>query len=213
MQKKYYEILEVSARASSEVIEKAYKTLVKKYHPDNNQGNEEYAKKLILINEAYEILSDETKRVKYDQDLLEEERRRASTVRDKERTEQNFESTFGAQKTQPETTRDVVFTDTSQNNAYLNVLNEYRSYLDDLKNKERWARGEYTKEELKRIRDYKAKIWKENFYLNIKTSFYMAIFFLGVILICMLPPMKGYIEKHFLQSDIVKAVMDTFRIK
>ena len=32
--KNYYEILEVDSKASPEVIEKAYKTLVKKYHPD-----------------------------------------------------------------------------------------------------------------------------------------------------------------------------------
>ena len=36
--KNYYEILEVNQKASSEVIEKAYKVLVKKYHPDLYNG-------------------------------------------------------------------------------------------------------------------------------------------------------------------------------
>ena len=36
--KNYYEILEVDSKASPEVIEKAYKTLVKKYHPDLQNG-------------------------------------------------------------------------------------------------------------------------------------------------------------------------------
>ena len=46
--KKYYEILEVDKNASQEVIEKAYKTLAKKYHPDLQQGSmkQQYAEKM-----------------------------------------------------------------------------------------------------------------------------------------------------------------------
>lgn len=65
--KTFYDWLEVSPKASSEVIEKAYKTLVKKYHPDLQQSNklknEEIIKK---INESYSVLSDKTKRANYD---------------------------------------------------------------------------------------------------------------------------------------------------
>ena len=39
--KNYYEILEVNKKASKEVIEKAYKVLVKKYHPDLYKGEKE----------------------------------------------------------------------------------------------------------------------------------------------------------------------------
>ena len=65
----YYEILEVSRMASKEVITKAYKVLVRKYHPDLEQeeGKKEEAKeKMVRINEAYETLSDDEKRKKYD---------------------------------------------------------------------------------------------------------------------------------------------------
>lgn len=66
MQKKdYYEILEVSRNASDEVIKTAYKSLVKKYHPDNT-GNIEDDKKIIEIKEAYEVLSDPVRRKAYD---------------------------------------------------------------------------------------------------------------------------------------------------
>ena len=54
--KNYYEILEVDKNASEEVIEKAYKTLAKKYHPDL-QNNSDCQDKMRQINEAYEILS------------------------------------------------------------------------------------------------------------------------------------------------------------
>ena len=63
-----YEILEVSEKASKEVIEKAYHVLAKKYHPDLQQEvqKQEAEKKMKQINEAYEILSDEEKRKEYD---------------------------------------------------------------------------------------------------------------------------------------------------
>ena len=73
--KNYYEILEVDKNASEEVIEKAYKTLAKKYHPDlQTAENKEYAEKRMKeINEAYYILSDEQKRKAYDEKLEAEE--------------------------------------------------------------------------------------------------------------------------------------------
>lgn len=73
-----YDILEVSRKASKEVIEKAYKTLAKKYHPDlQTAENKEYAEKRMKeINEAYDILSDEQKRKAYDEKLEAEEQKK-----------------------------------------------------------------------------------------------------------------------------------------
>lgn len=71
--KNYYEILEVSETASKEVIEKVYKVLAKKYHPDVNPENiKEAEEKFKEISEAYEVLSDDTKRKAYDIELLSE---------------------------------------------------------------------------------------------------------------------------------------------
>lgn len=66
--KNYYEILEVDKNASEEVIEKAYKTLAKKYHPDL-QNNSNCQNKMQQINEAYEILSNDFKRREYDEKI------------------------------------------------------------------------------------------------------------------------------------------------
>ena len=72
--KDYYGILEVNPNASKEIIEKAYKTLVKKYHPDlySSVEKKEAEKKLKDINEAYNILSDSFLRSQYDLEIQKE---------------------------------------------------------------------------------------------------------------------------------------------
>ena len=65
----YYEMLGINKNASSSEIKKAYRTLAIKYHPDRNLGNKAAEEKFKDINEAYETLSDQTRRVQYDQSI------------------------------------------------------------------------------------------------------------------------------------------------
>jgi curved DNA-binding protein CbpA len=62
----HYELLQVSADASPEVIDACWKALMRKFHPDKGKGNTELAKKL---NEAHDVLSDPIKRQAYDIEL------------------------------------------------------------------------------------------------------------------------------------------------
>ena len=70
-EKTLYEILEVSENASPEIIEKAYKTLAKKYHPDlQEEANKSKAEAMMKkINEAYDVLGNEEKRKAYNAEL------------------------------------------------------------------------------------------------------------------------------------------------
>ena len=64
--KDFYQILGVSKSSSPDDIKKSYRKLAMQYHPDKNQGNKKAEDKFKEISEAYEILSDETKKKNYD---------------------------------------------------------------------------------------------------------------------------------------------------
>jgi DnaJ-class molecular chaperone len=65
----YYEILEVPQTASALELKKAYRRLALQYHPDRNQGSADSKDKFQQIGQAYECLSDASKREDYDRQL------------------------------------------------------------------------------------------------------------------------------------------------
>lgn len=66
MNKDYYKILGVERNATKEDLKKAYRKLAVQYHPDKNPGNKESEAMFKEIAEAYDVLSDDQKRSKYD---------------------------------------------------------------------------------------------------------------------------------------------------
>lgn len=129
----YYEILEVSRMASKEVITKAYKVLVRKYHPDleQDEGKKEEAKeKMVRINEAYETLSDDEKRKKYDDTI--------AILEEKERIEKEKKKQQG--KTQNVNTN--VDNVNSNNNISINNIDNVNNLNDDTKLQEEMQRAE-----------------------------------------------------------------------
>lgn len=117
-----YEILEVSEKASKEVIDKAYHVLVKKYHPDLQQEEEKQnaEEKMKQINEAYEILSNEEKRREYDIAL------------ENERKQEEKDSYVNVQR--QETANQETYNENSNQNVYKNQrVNENTNYKNQKK--------------------------------------------------------------------------------
>ena len=108
--KDYYGILEVNPKASNEIIEKAYKTLVKRYHPDiySSVQKREAEKKLKDINEAYNILSDSFLRSQYDLELQKERERISQERVNNYNVTQNSESTVNYNRNETQKKKDDV---------------------------------------------------------------------------------------------------------
>jgi molecular chaperone DnaJ len=62
-----YEVLGLARGATQDEVKKAYRKLARRFHPDVNPGKKDAEKKFREIQEAYAVLSDDTKRRQYDQ--------------------------------------------------------------------------------------------------------------------------------------------------
>ena len=63
----YYDVLGVSKSADNKEIKKAYRKIAIKFHPDKNPGDKQAEEKFKEAAEAYEVLSNNEKRQRYDQ--------------------------------------------------------------------------------------------------------------------------------------------------
>ncbi|HMC63917.1 MAG TPA: J domain-containing protein [Gemmataceae bacterium] len=67
MPRDFYDVLGVKRGASDQEIKSAYRKLARQYHPDRNPGDKQAETKFKEVQEAYDVLSDKTKRAQYDQ--------------------------------------------------------------------------------------------------------------------------------------------------
>jgi len=209
--KNYYEWLEISKHASPEVIEKAYKALVKKYHPDLQEGNNKIEAEEIIkhINEAYDILSDETKRTEYDATLVDDSvsRQDYESLQDELnnlRTQQNQNKTNYQQPPQNQTESNYTSVPSyeepdhnyQQEIDYQNKINDavnqayYDAYIQDLKN-----------------RGYKIK-YKKTFKDRIKSFIALILTIIIILLIFQIPPVKNYCISLYEKNPLIKIVVD-----
>jgi DnaJ-class molecular chaperone len=65
MPRDYYEVLGVKRESSEDEIKKAYRSLARKYHPDRNPGDKQAVTNFKEVQDAYDVLSDKTKREQY----------------------------------------------------------------------------------------------------------------------------------------------------
>lgn len=233
--KNYYEILEVSQNASPEVIEKAYKALAKKYHPDANPDNiKESEEKFKEISEAYEILSDATKKADYDYQL---EAYINNSNNSNQYNDEDYENLMShAQQLENEleylkrtnkasqyssdniiNTDNNINTTVNNNNNYNNInqetFNEFASSLNDTINKA-YSKA-YNDAYIKRLQDYGYRIkYKKPLKTILKNLFstFMAIIFLALILFILwqIPSIKEYFINLYNNNYFFQIIVNIF---
>ncbi len=191
MEQNYYEILEVDKNASNEIIKKAYTTLAKKYHPDLQSDDLKhlYEEKFKLINEAYEVLSDEEKRRNYD-----------STIKEHTITKQEYEAIY-IENQQLKNTITKLQNELSYKNNNLDYTsyNESESYYNSIKNQNNNQYNnnfnQYRNYNTNNIYDYKIKN---------KIKFFIIIIIIMLILFLLwhIPFIRNLINHNILLQTI-----------
>jgi len=179
--KDYYDILEVSRKASKEVIDRAYKVLIKKNHPDKHIPDleKQFEKNVKEINEAYEVLSNDFLREQYDKALLEEEYNAKRNTQEVKQNKNSNQQTSN-QKTQEVTTEYGM-------SALIKLLFRKRNF-ENIKNK--------SKEELK----------KDFIAMGLTL---LVIIVLGIILY-FLPFTHNWMQENVLENPLVQAIKNIF---
>ena len=211
--KNYYEILEVDKNASSEVIEKAYRALAKKYHPDLQQGQlkEQYAEKMKVINEAYEVLSNSAKREQYNQ-KLENERIQRERIQ-----YQEMQNDVMARAEQERIMRENYALKQQLNRMGVNnkevddgtIVNMTRVLSQQIKAARRQAYHDAYVEDL-RNRGYKIK-YKHDLKYYLKLIAMIAITIFICFLIYQIPAVKSFFGELYEENVIFKAIIDVFK--
>lgn len=225
-----YETLEVSENASQEIIEKAYKTLAKKYHPDlqsetNKKNSEMMMKK---INEAYEILGDKDKRQAYDRELQADRERikqeEIAKQREKIYNEYNEKNKRNANDNNYQLNKEHSYQENDENNnenynhnqnyydSYENMVQDTENRTEELKRRTK-EQEEINKQYQNAYEDYlrslgyriKHKWTKENYRDFFIT---LGIIIIIVFVLWVFPPTHNAMVDFYEQNPIFKAIVN-----
>ena len=203
--KTLYELLEVSENASKEIIEKAYKVLAKKYHPDLQAEGEklEAEKKMKQINEAYDVLSDETKRKEYDLKLTEERRQEES----KKQPQTSYSQNLDEQQYQ-------TYKKPMSEQEYREALKRQYQERREEQEKQRQMQEQYEQRYQQAYEGYLRSLgYKIKYKWTWKRFKDLMITIFIIIVICTIlwffPPTNKLIMDFYNSNSIVQAVIDT----
>lgn len=202
--KNYYEILEVDIKASPEVIEKAYKTLVKKYHPDlqSEEDNAKYEEKMKEINEAYTILSDDYKKGVYDEQL------KSSTVSIEEYQrvlQENISLKAQIENMMPKTNN------ISQNDDTITRVS--RVMYDNIKQAREQAYHQAYNDAYEqdlRDRGYTIK-YKHDLKYYIKFAGCLCVVILILLLVYQIPIVKRFFNELYEENMVIQTIVNIFK--
>ncbi len=207
MKDNYYDILEVNKNASQEIIDKAYKILVKKYHPDLQEESlkNKFEEKIKKINEAYDILSNFEKRKDYDLFLKENEI-----------SIENYNKLYNENivlKKQLNDLNDELYN--LKNNVYNKKNNFSNNYNSEISN------NDYLKYSIKNNlnnKNYSINYFF-NYFVNIlkilfKNFFAIFLTLLFIIIICFIlwhiPFTKSYLINLYNENILIKNIINFF---
>lgn len=224
MNKNYYDILQINQNASPEIIDKAYKTLAKKYHPDLQEENNKKEAEEILkeINEAYEILSDPNKKALYDQNLKNE------TISQEDYDEiyeenQNLKNAINnMQNSRSNSANDI------NNNNNINPHNYNQNNNQDFEEMQRAQELEYQKQQLayqQQLEQARQKAYHDAYIQDLKNRGYkikykksikdyikgiISILIVIVILIILwhIPFIQSFFIKFYEENEIINNTVD-----
>ena len=197
MEKNLYEILEIDKNASNEVIEKAYKTLVKKYHPDLQDDilKSEYENKLKQINDAYDTLSDPEKRELYNEYLTNLNKQNENLINNLKNENQILKNKLNELSN--------IYNNSYKNNNLNNSINnnstyyqnnmyqQQSNYEEELNNAKQQAYHDAYIQDLK-ARGYKIK-YKKTFKQSIKDFIALLLTILILFILWKIPFIHNYI--------------------
>lgn len=207
MKKNFYDILEINMNASQEIIDKAYKVLVKKYHPDLQNSAEEKAKceaKIKEINEAFDTLSNHQKRQEYDKFILES---------------QISEEDYNDLYTENENLKREINTLKNNSNASINNSYNNENSKKDFNNQNADFEKEYKNAINKAYHDayiqylknrgYKIK-YKKTFSDYIRFFIALLITLIILFLVFQIPFVKNYFISLYNENALIKNTVDFF---
>ena len=201
MDKNYYEILEIDKNASPEIIEKAYKTLAKKYDPDlqDDAHKKEAEETLKKINEAYETLSNPEKKSIYDQ-----------TIESHTISEDDYNDLYEQNQILKEQLKHT--NDASNRNANtqddLRRQEENLYYQQQLQNAREKAYHDAYIQDLKN-RGYKIR-YKKTFKEYVKDFIALIIFILILVLIWQIPFVRNFFIDFYNNNAFLQGIVELF---
>ncbi len=221
MSKNYYDILQVNQNASPEIIEKAYKTLAKKYHPDlQPEENKKQAEEILKdINEAYKILSNPISKADYD-----------NTFKKNYISEKDYENLYNQNEVLKSKLNNIYQQEKNINNINDENINYKKNNINDnLKNQEEFfakqqAENLKYQEELQRAREkayhdaYIQDLKNRGYKIKYKKTFkdylkgFITIFIVIIVLIALwhIPFIHNFFMNLYNENELLHYIVDLF---
>ena len=233
MEENYYDILEVSKNASPEIIEKAYKTLVKKYHPDlqKNEEKNKYEEKIKKINEAYDILSNPEKRKNYDLNLKNTQfsindynnlyQENINLKNDLNKLKEKLNYLNNIKNNYEKNNLNYNNLQNNKNNYKKNIINQEYSdnyYTENFNNSDSKNNENYSENNNINYNDINYTNYFSNFFVNIKNKLKdLFAFFITILIIIFIffilwhiPFTKNYLIKLYNENSILQFFINLF---